>query len=219
MSQKPKIFIVDDHSLFREGIKLLIEQEDLGVIVGEAENGKEFIEKLDQSQPDLVLMDIQMPVMDGFLATKKALDKNPLLKILVLSMYADKENYTSMISAGVMGFVLKTAGKCEFENAIKTVANGDNFFSGELLRNMVANMENDVNKALKPLGNDLNLSEREYQVLKGFCQGLTPTELADELCLSKKSIEAYRSKLLQKTNTRNTINLILFAIKHKIIFI
>ena len=214
--EKPKIFIVDDHSLFREGIKLLIEQEELGEIIGEAENGKEFIERLDQCQPDLVLMDIQMPVMDGFIATKKALNKNPLLKILVLSMYADKENYTSMISAGVMGFVLKTAGKSEFENAIKTVANGDNFFSAELLRNMVTNIEDDVNQTLNPLRNDLNLSEREYQVLKGFCRGLTPTELADELCLSIKSIEAYRSRLLQKTNTRNTINLILFSIKHKI---
>jgi len=120
--RNPKIFIVDDHALFREGIKLLIEQENLGEIIGEAENGKEFLDTVEGLFPDLVLMDIQMHVMDGLEATTKALERWPRLKILALSMFADKENYTSMIGAGVMGFVLKTAGKNEFENAIQTVS-------------------------------------------------------------------------------------------------
>lgn len=214
-----KIFIVDDHALFREGIKLLIEQENLGVIAGEAENGQEFLEKLENVKPDLVLMDIQMPVMDGHEATQKALKKYPDLKILVLSMYADKDNYTAMISAGVLGFVLKTAGKNEFENAIKYVAAGESYFSGELLRKIIINMEESEKPSRIVDLKDLNISERELQVWKGFSKGLTPSEIAEELFLSVKTIEAHRSKLLQKTKTKNTINLVLFAIKNKIITI
>jgi DNA-binding NarL/FixJ family response regulator len=216
---KPRIFIVDDHALFREGVKLLIEQENLGEIMGEAENGQEFLDAIQDPVPDLVLMDIQMPVMDGLEATREALHRWPGLKILVLSMFADKENYTAMIGAGVMGFVLKTAGKKEFENAIMAVAQGENYFSNELLRNIVLNMEKDNFLHFSSQTNKPQFTNRELQVLKGFCNGLTPTEIAAELFLNVKTIEAHRSKLLHKTKSKNTINLVLFAIKNKIVYI
>ena len=116
-----KIIVVDDHALFREGIKLLIENEGLGKVIAEAENGQMLLDLLKTLQPDLVIMDIEMPVMGGLEATHKALQIHPELKVLVLTMLNDKANYFDMTNAGVSGFVLKTAGKQEFEKAINAI--------------------------------------------------------------------------------------------------
>ena len=119
MEGTPKIIIVDDHQLFREGMKLLIEMENIGQVIAEAENGQVFLDMLDSHSPDLVLMDIEMPVMDGEEATRKAREMIPNLKVLALTMQSEKDYYASMIQAGVMGFVVKTSGKQELERAIK----------------------------------------------------------------------------------------------------
>lgn len=134
MNSNPKIIIVDDHSLFRETMKLLIETEGMGEVIAEAKNGKEFLDLLDVHMPDLVLMDIEMPEMDGLEATFKALKIRPYLKILVLTMYGQKDDFVQMINAGAMGFVLKSSGKEELEKAIKTVIGGNCYFSNEVLR-------------------------------------------------------------------------------------
>jgi DNA-binding NarL/FixJ family response regulator len=217
MHSKTSIIIVDDHSLFREGIKLLIEMEGMGRVIAEAENGSIFLELLANMQPDLVLMDIEMPVMDGLEACTKALEIMPDLKILVLTMLNEKDNYTSMINAGAKGFVLKTAGKQELEKAIKTVTEGESYFSNEILRQIIINAGKQ--KALHdiPRANDIKLTERELEILSYFCQGLTAGEIALKVFRSIKTIEAHRSTLLEKTNTKNTINLILYAIKNKLV--
>ncbi|MEI6697097.1 MAG: response regulator transcription factor [Bacteroidota bacterium] len=136
MNYNAKIIIVDDHSLFREGMKLLIEMEGLGVVIAEAENGKVFLNLLKELNPDLVLMDIKMPVMGGLEATVKALANRPNLKILALTMLSDKDNYTSMMNAGAMGYLLKTSEKQELEKAIKTVISGKNYFSNDLMHRL-----------------------------------------------------------------------------------
>ena len=129
MDSKAKIVIVDDHEMFREGMKLLIETEGIGEVVAEAENGQQFLEMLGNHTPDLVIMDIEMPVMGGFEATTKALAIKSYLKILVLTLQGQKEDRNDLIRAGVMGFVLKSAGKQELEKAIKTVIAGKRYFS------------------------------------------------------------------------------------------
>jgi DNA-binding NarL/FixJ family response regulator len=215
MSGKLKIIIVDDHPLFREGIKLLIEKENIGKVIGEAENGVEFLNILKKSKPDLVLMDIDMPVMDGYEASKLAKAKYPNLKIIVISMFSDKDNYENMISAGVSGFVLKTSGKHEMEKAISNVAKGESYFSAELLREIIINFNRINEEEAKIKEERIEITEREYEVLRCFCEGLTSSEIAAKLFVSVKTIEAHRSKLIHKTNTKNTINLILFAIKNK----
>lgn len=134
MLTKPKIVIVDDHVMFREGMKLLIETEEFGDVICEAENGKVFLDFLENHVPDLVLMDIDMPQMGGLEATTRAIAKRPHLKILVLTMFCRKSDYADLINAGVMGIVLKTSGKQTIEKAIKTVIAGDCYFSNELLR-------------------------------------------------------------------------------------
>ena len=213
-----KIIIVDDHSLFREGIKLLIENEGLGEVIAEAENGALFLDILETVVPDLVIMDIEMPVMDGLEATKKALKIYPDLKIMVLTMLNQKANYFDMVNAGALGFVLKTSGKQEFEKAINAIMHGESYFSNELLRQIIINTNTDNFPAT--VNNDYNpdnLTPREKEVLHCFCKGYTATEMAVKLFISPKTVETHRSALLKKTNSKNTINLVLFAIKHKLV--
>lgn len=214
-----KIIIVDDHSLFREGIKLLIENEGMGEVIGEAENGKVFLELLESLEPDLVIMDIEMPVMGGLEATIKALKVRPGIKILALTMLNEKSNFIEMINAGVIGFVLKTSGKNEFERAINTITKGENYFSNDVLHHIAFNsdtIEHSQNLS-KTDYNRENLTAREKEVLQYLCEGYTVSEIAIKLFVSIKTIEAHRSALLRKTNTRNTINLVLYAIKNKLV--
>ena len=219
MDPVTKIIIVDDHPLFREGMKLLVEKEGLGEVIAEAENGQVFLDLMQKLKPgpDLVLMDIEMPVMDGLEATAKAKAMLPDLKILVLTMLSDKDNYTAMIQAGAMGFVLKTSGKHELEKAIKTVLVGECYFSNELLRQIIINSMKQQSLSGQPAAIDIVLTERELEVLQYFCKGLTASEIAGKLFRSIKTIEAHRSKLLEKTSTKNTINLVLFAIRNKLV--
>ena len=217
MENTTKIIIVDDHQLFREGIKLLIELEGLGKVIAEAENGKIFLELLEELNPDLVLMDIEMPVMNGKVATQKALVFRPDLKILALTMLSEKENYADMIKAGVMGFVMKTSGKNELENAIKTVIRGESYLSKELLRQIIAGSGKQPVPKEDAEVNENKFTERELEVLGYFSQGLTASEIAEKIFRSVKTVESHRSKLLEKTNTKNTVNLVLYAIKNKIV--
>ena len=218
MQAKPKIIIVDDHPLFREGIKLLIENEGIGEVIAEAENGREFLDLIEKSAPDLVLMDIEMPVMGGLEATREALARWPDLKILVISMFSDRDHYENMIAAGVMGFVLKTSGKQELEKAITNVAKGESYFSNELLRNIILSMGKKASQEEQRI-KQIDFTDRETEILKLFCEGLTSSEIAEKLNRSVKTIEAHRSKLIKKTKTKNTINLVLYAIKNKLVVV
>lgn len=213
-----EIILVDDHSLFREGIKLLIETEGLGVVMAEAENGQEFLDLLSTHKPDLVILDIAMPVMGGMEATRKAKAMYPDLKILVLTMLNEETNYLDMVHAGAIGFILKTAGKHELEKAIKAIKGGESFYSADLLRRIILNQHasQDVGTALTDTS-DVRLTENELEVLRYFCQGFTVSEIAARIFRTVKTVEARRSSLLHKTNSKNTINLILYAIKNKLV--
>lgn len=123
-----KIIIVDDHSLFRESIKLLIENENIGVVIAEAPNGQVFLDLLQTNTPDLVLMDIEMPGINGLETTKRALELYPELKILILSMFGESTIYETILKVGAKGCLSKTCGKSELENAISAVLNNQNYF-------------------------------------------------------------------------------------------
>jgi len=217
MLSKTKIIIVDDHLMFREGIKLLIETEGMGHVIAEADNGQELLCLLENQNPDLVLMDIEMPVMGGLEATIKAMIIKPKLKILVLTMLGNKDTYTNMINAGVMGFVLKTSGKQELEKAIKTVIGGEGYFSSELLHSIIVNFGKQKSGITNSTLIDTEFTNRELEILEYLCKGFTVSEIAEKLFRSIKTIEANRSTLLHKTNTKNTINLVLFALKNKLV--
>ena len=211
---KPKIIIVDDHLIFRQGLTSIITSENIATVIGEASNGIEFMELISKMKPDIVLMDIDMPHMNGLDATEKAMQLIPELKIIVFSMFSDEEYYHKMIERGVKGFILKTSGINELENAIHEVMRGESYFSNELLRKIISNFEHKNNSKFTKKE---MLSEREIEVLQQICLGLSTDEIGEKLFISPKTVKTHKSNLLAKTITKNTPALILFAIKNKII--
>jgi len=211
MIKKNTIIVVDDHSIFREGIKSLIKLKDTAEVVAEASNGQEFLDLLPNFQPDLVIMDIDMPVMNGIEASKIALEKYPDLNILALTMFGDETYYQQMIQTGVKGFVLKTSKFTELEKAIYEIANGGNYFSNDLLRKIIFKYQPNKEE------DKLIFSEREKEVLDFTCKGMTNEEIANQLNLSVGTVKGYRSKLLEKTTCKNTASLIIYAIKNNLV--
>ena len=212
---KLKIYLVDDHKLFREGLKLLLSAQKFVPHIYEASNGKAFVENLSFVDCDVVLMDIDMPEMDGVEATKEALRIRPSLKIIVLSMYGDEQYYYKMIDAGAKGFLLKNSGIDKVVAAIQRVAAGESFFSEELLVNILNNMRD--NKADTAGAADNDISDRELEILYQVCLGLSNQEIADKLFISKRTVDKHRANLLSKTGCKNTAALVMYAIKNKII--
>jgi len=209
------IFIVDDHTIFREGLAFVLSQIPDFSIIDEAANGKDFLIKLEKTKPDIVLMDISMPEMDGIETTEKALSRIPTLKIITLSSYGKEAYYYKMIKAGVMGFVQKKSGKIELENAIRSVYEGQNYFPQDILRKILFKVSN--HEEIQLNSNQISISKREKEVLLLICQGYSNNEIAEKLFISHKTVDNHRTNLITKTQTRNSAHLVMFAIKNNII--
>jgi len=210
--EKIRIIITDDHQLFRNGLKILLNSLPEFEVAGEASNGKEFIELLKTVQAHIVLMDINMPEMDGIEATRKGLKINPDISIIALSMYGEEEYYYKMVDAGAKGFLLKDSDISEVKEAIITVTKGGSYFSQELLYHVIQKIKHREHET-----RTANLSKRETEILAKICEGLSNQEIADALFISKRTVDKHRANLLGKTNSKNTASLILFAIKNKLI--
>ena len=154
--------------------------------------------------------------MDENTLTKEILKKTPDLKIIALTMFGDEEYYFKMVHSGARGFVLKKSGIEELKNAIETVASGENFFSNELLRNIIVNI---TDKKFKQAisSTPANLTKRELEVLQEICNGLTKKEIGEKLHISPKTVEGHRNNLLTKTGSKNTVSMVMYAIKNKLI--
>jgi DNA-binding NarL/FixJ family response regulator len=210
---KYKVVLVDDHKLFRKGLRMLIDTLSRFEVAGEASNGVEFINMLDQNKPDIVMLDIAMPEMDGIEAARLALLKYPDLKIITLSMFGEQDYYFKMVDAGVKGFLLKNSDFTEVRMALETVMEGGNYFSRELLMNLVNSLKNSPEE-LTP---DSPLSDREKEIILLICKGMSTQEIADSLCLSKRTVDSHRANILLKTGCRNTASLVVYAIKEKLV--
>ena len=209
--EKCRIIIADDHTLFRTGLATLLGTQDDFLIAGEASDGVELLELLDKERPDIVLLDIAMPRMNGFEAAEKALARWPDLKIITLSMYGEEDYYFRMVSIGVKGFLLKNSDIDQVREAIRSVMEGTPYFSQELLVNLVSNLKSSSD------ANDAELSEREREILLQICKGLSNQEIGDELYISKRTVDKHRANILAKTNCKNTANLVVYAIKNKLV--
>ncbi len=200
------IWLVDDHHLFRAGFKTLLCRLRDANVTFEASDGQEFIDHLVTARPDIVFMDIAMPKMDGVQATEEALARYPDLKIIILSMYGEKEYYTRLVDLGICGFLLKSCDFKEVEMAIEAVRNGEYYFSQELLQQMVFQ-----NSSAQP---DYDLSQRERNILTEICNGESNQEIAERLFISKRTVEKHRANIMMKTGCGNTASLVVFAVKN-----
>ena len=212
MNQEIKIYIVDDHEIFRNGLKTIVSKIDNVTVIGEAENGKQFLESLSKNEiPDIVFMDINMPEMDGILTTKCAIEKYPELLIIALSMFGDEHYLEQMIKAGAKGFLLKNITRQTLTHAIETLSKGNAYYSSELLP-LLANkiIANDRKE-------DIQLTKRELEVLELVSHGLSNQEIADKLFISKRTVDGHKSNLIVKTGSKNIVDLLVYSIKNKII--
>lgn len=213
MSEAIKIFVVDDHELFRKGVIMVLKKMDDVEVIGDASNGKEFLNLLNSRRPNIVFIDIKMPIMNGIDATIEALSRYPELKIIALSMFGEEEYLHKMINAGAKGFLLKNSSIEEIERAIHIVNDGKNCYSDDLLGYF-------TNKFIdsSPKDDDLvKLTRREIEVLNLVSMGLSNSEIADKLFISKRTVDGHKANLIQKTGSKNIVDLLIYSIKNNII--
>jgi DNA-binding NarL/FixJ family response regulator len=206
---KVRILIVDDHAIMRDGIRALLSLDEDLEIVGEASEGREAIEKARELSPDVVVMDIAMPGMDGLEATRRIVKKNPQIKVLVLTQHDNKEYILSTIKSGAAGYVPKRALGSELVSAIRAVHRGDSF----LYPSAAAALIEDYRKQSEEVEPYDQLTPREREILKLIAEGYTSREIADMLFISLKTAQGHRAKIMEKLDLHNRTELIKFAMR------
>lgn len=209
-----RIILADDHALFLSGLNGLLSRRPECEVVGTAANGAECLELIRTVPHDVVLMDIDMPVMDGIEATERAVAANPDERIITLSMHAEEAFYFRMVEAGAKGFILKSAELDEVVAAIRVVCEGGSFFSQELLQHLVGSLKTSRQEQPEDL-----LSDREKEILLLICKGLSNQEIGEQLFISKRTVDKHRANILEKTGCKNTANLVVWAIKNGVVAI
>ena len=214
--KKIRVLIVDDHTLVREGIRALLALTANIEVVGEAANGKEALERIRELAPDVVLMDLAMPVMNGLEATRRIRREFPGTKVLALTQYDDSEYVIPIIEAGARGFVTKMSAFSELATAIQATYRGESFLSPSAAAAVVEQCQQ---KLAAPGEKDpyQQLTDREREVLKLIAEGHTARQIADMLVVSTKTVEWYRTSLMNKLDIHNRTELIKFAIRKQII--
>lgn len=208
-----KIIIVDDHEFFRNGLKMVVNRLKYATVVGEASNGREFIEIQKEKQADLVLLDIQMPIMNGIEASEIAMQEFPDLKIVILTMFDDEEYIEKMMDIGVHGFLLKNITRDLLDQALQSIAAGNTYYSPELW----SYFGKKFSEQKKEEKTELQFTPRETEILQLICDGLSNKEISEELFISERTVIGHKSNLLAKTNCKSTISLLSFAIKNKLV--
>lgn len=209
--KKIKIALADDHKLFRSGLVALLKDLPAFEIIYEANDGKELLEKIEgKIKPDILLLDIKMPNINGFEVVTKLKADYPLIKIIVLSMFSDETTVMKMIKAGVEGYILKDSNQQEFIEGIEAVAKDDVYYSKSINKIIQKSFIQKPSIGVK-------LSANETIFLKLLCQQLSNKEIADKMCLSVRTIDGYRDQLFDKLAIKSRVGLVLYAIKNKIV--
>ena len=213
MQNKIRVIIADDHEIFRKGLKAVLARLKDIEVVGEATSGKEVLSILDQTITDIVLMDIEMPEMNGIEATKRAIQLDPRVKIVALTMFNNDHYIQDMLDAGARGFLLKNVTKDILNKALHTIASGNTYYSDELFNFFTKKITADA----VPTRDELELTKREKEILQLICEGMTNADIADKLCISERTVIGHKSNLLAKTDCKSTAALVSFSIKNKLV--
>jgi len=208
-----KILIADDHPIFIKGIRALLKKVVDFEIVAEAENGEDLINQVEHYKPNVVLTDIQMPIKDGIEATEEICKRFPEIKVIALTTFSESMNIKKMLAAGASGYILKTTGKEGLITAIKKVADGEKYFSVDVV-NQLMDSYTDKTISLNPVD---TLTKREKEILALIAQGLTDKEIADVLFLSSLTIISHRKNILSKLGLKNKVEITRFAIENNLI--
>ena len=212
-----RVMIADDHQLFRTGIVAVLKEIKGITVIDEAENGKELLMKLAYDQPDIILMDIKMPQMDGIEATEIVISKYPDVKVIMLTMHDDEQFITHMVNLGAHGYLLKNSDVRELELAIHKVMQQGYYFNDKISEVLLTSLIGKKSKLGKKQGKELNFSKREQEVLQLICDGYTNSQIAEKLFLSTRTVEGYRYKLCDKVGVKNTAGLVKYAIKNGLV--
>ncbi|WP_109832469.1 response regulator transcription factor [Reichenbachiella versicolor] len=213
---KINILVVDDHSLVREGIITMLSIYDEFNIIGDAESGEEALKKVDDNLPDVVLMDINMPGLNGIETAKKLIADYPDIKVIMLSMDVTQDHISEAIKAGVAGYLAKDTKKELLAEGIKKVMQGEQYF-GEKVSQVIFKGFYKQSKGERAASENKDLSKREIEVLRQIATGLSNREIADKLFISIRTVDAHRNHIMQKLNLKSTAQLVKYAIKEKII--
>ena len=214
MSEITRIVLADDHALVRDGIRSLLETESDLQVIGEASNGKEAIDLVGEVNPDILIIDIRMPVMNGIDAVAELTQSKSSVKTIILSMHDSEEYILKSISSGANGYLLKDTDKSEFIKAIHTVREGGKYFSGDISNVLVNNLLGGKNEIVKKEEtpkktgeNVFDLTNKELKVLELVLSGLTNQQISEKLQNSKRTIETHRFNLMRKMDVKNLIDL------------
>jgi two-component system, NarL family, response regulator DegU len=215
MNKPIRISVVDDQQLFRKGLISLLREYDHLELVHEASNGREFLEKLEEDKPDLVLLDLEMPEMDGIKTTEVLQKEHPDLKILIVTMHNDEAIILHLIEKGAHGFLLKDDPIEAIVDAINGTMETGYYFNDRVSQAMLKGI---VKKnMIKPKFGETSLSEREIEVAKLICQEMTNKEIADRLFLSARTVDGHRERILQKTGAKNTAGIVIYAMRNGLV--
>ncbi len=210
MKQPIKLFIADDHQMFIDGIKSLLHDVNDIEIIGEANNGKQVLEKLEELSPDIILMDIGLSELNGIVTPRMVSAKYPAVKIIALTMYDDNNRVHKMLKAGAKGYVLKNTSKQELLQAIQTVAAGGGDYSapgaGKIMQKISDENTNPVS----------NLTEREIEIIKLIVKSMTNKEIAAKLFISELTVNTHRKNAMRKLEIKNTAGLVKFALENNL---
>ncbi|UCC89564.1 MAG: response regulator transcription factor [Anaerolineales bacterium] len=209
-----RVLIVDDHAILRDGIRSLLDRQDGIRVVGEASNGREALSRLGELQPDIILMDVAMPVMDGLEATRRIKETYPHGRVLILTQHGGQEYVTPLLQAGASGYVLKRAGSYEVVTAIRQVYEQGAFLEPGVARQVL----HDYSQAgSDKVAGESHLTERERQVLELVIEGKSNKEIARALVISPKTVSVHRSNIMSKLGVHNSIELVRYVMEHNLL--
>ncbi len=216
MENKKKIVIAEDHTILRDGLRALISSQNNLEVIGEAGDGREAVRIVDNLEPDLLLIDLSMPKMNGIEAIKEIKNQHPDIKIIILTVHKSDEYIFASLKAGANGYMLKDASQNELLQAIQYVLNGKSFISPSISDRVIDAYLNAAPKDTTFSVLD-NLTSREREILKLIAEGYTNKQIADHLCISLKTVEKHRANLMNKLDLKNTAALTTFAIENGLV--